>query len=304
MTILVSKAISDVQRQLLSFTRPARNLLNAAVVTSDTSIVLARGTSEGATVPEESWLTVDREIMWVWTNTATTSTQTLSVNRGDYGTTAAAHDTGAITEINPRFARPHIADALKDEIRSWQPNLYQVEVANYAVSTMPAVLDAGPDFTDAYGIASARVQRIANGAVSVAEVSASPLFGMDVSEYPSEVAIAFKPPQTAPTLPATVRVTWTLPFDLETFNDSTDLVDQVGLAASMVDVAVLGASIRLLASREAARSDTTAQGQPRDAAEVAVGAQLQQASGLRSLYASRMADEKAKLLARYPIRFS
>lgn len=311
MSYLVSKAVADVRRLAYGTTRPARNLLGTSVDATTTAVVLSLGTSEGVTVTVPSLVSIDTEVMWVYANTATTTIQTLTVGRADLGSTAAVHTSGAIVGVNNRFPDAFIIDAIRDEVRSWQPEFFRPVYQTYSLTSLPQTVDIGSDAENTYGPAAVRVMRTHEGTVTFPTLEYD-WFPMDQSEYPSGAAITFLPPnttsmgsfaQTTSTGSASVRVAWACPFDLSSFAFGTDLVDDVGLQESMVDVATWGAAIRLLAAEEVHRSSFTAAGQPRDAAEVAAGAATQAAGQLRAYYLARMNDERKKMARLFPVRF-
>jgi len=306
----VSKAVADVRRIAYGRLRPVRNILGTTLDATTTTVSLTLGTSEGVTVPVPSYLSIDRELMWAYTNTATTTTQTLTVARGEYGTTAAAHTSGARVGVNSRFPDAFIADAIRDEILGWQPDLFQPVAVDYTVDSWPGTVDVGGDAVGSFGPAAARYLKSTASSTQYPEVEWRWMQGMDLASFPSGEAIEFLEPTSAPatwsaqtTSAGSVRVVWAMPFDVETFTDTTDLVESCGLAPSMVDVAVLGAVIRLLATSEVQRSDMGTAGQPRDAAEVSGGAQLQAAAQLRGFYLARLDAEQRKLKRAYPDRF-
>ena len=115
-------------------------------------------------------------------------------------------------------------------------------------------------------------------------------------DYPSGVAILASPLGEATTL----RVSVAKPFAVDTFTDTVDLVTQVGLSESMLDIAPLGAASRLLAVKEIQRVDTSAQGDPRIATEVQGGSITATSRQLRALRDKRFAEEALRLRNAYP----
>jgi hypothetical protein len=72
-----------------------------------------------------------------------------------------------------------------------------------------------------------------------------------------------------------IYLTVAVPFDTSTWEDGTDLEDQVGLADFMLDIPKWGAIGALISEEESLRVDLTVQPPPRKAAEVAQGEILQ-----------------------------
>ena len=64
-----------------------------------------------------------------------TVNNTVTVNRGVRGTTAAAHSAGATIKIAPVFPRKNVYDAVVDQINTLFPSLFSVDVQEITAST-------------------------------------------------------------------------------------------------------------------------------------------------------------------------
>ncbi len=64
-----------------------------------------------------------------------TVNNTVTVNRGVRGTTAAAHSAGATIKIAPPFPRKNVYDAVVDQINTLFPSLFAVDVQEVTAST-------------------------------------------------------------------------------------------------------------------------------------------------------------------------
>ena len=64
-----------------------------------------------------------------------TVNNTVTVNRGVRGTTAAAHSAGATIKIAPPFPRKNVYDAVVDQINTLFPSLFAVDVQQVTAST-------------------------------------------------------------------------------------------------------------------------------------------------------------------------
>lgn len=298
----VTEAVEQTRRLLYGSSRPNRNQLTTTITATQTTLVYTRTPPP----PIGSLICIGQELMYVWDKVEATST--LTVTRGELGTTGAAHTAADEIEVNARFPRPLIVAAIQDEIRSWEPDLFRVVNVAYSTTTLPAILDLGVNYLDSYGVTTAKGYDGTNWLESEARL----IRGLPTATFPSTVGVQFLPASTPGTITRTSAVSsassfqvgLAMPFDLD-FNTglSADLVDDVGLARSMVDLAVWGAAIRLLASAEVSRTDPTAQGQARDVTQVRVGDQTQVAASLTRRFDRRFEQEVAKMLRRNPVRF-
>lgn len=82
---------------------------------------------------------------------------------------------------------------------------------------------------------------------------------------------------------------------------ATQTLVSLGLPDSVADIIALGAAARLVLPREVKRNFTEAQGEPRRAEEVAVGAQVASARALMNLRAQRLSEEVSRLSSQYPL---
>jgi hypothetical protein len=96
-----------------------------------------------------------------------------------------------------------------------------------------------------------------------------------------------------------LEVTYRAPFKAAT-SLTDDVVADLGLAESMVDIPPLGAAEMLVRTTESRRTQTHAQGDPRRADEVSVGANTSAARDLRRQFDQRCDDEHARLINANP----
>lgn len=292
MTTLVSTLIDDTHRELHGIQQGKFNFVSGNVLSGDTTITFGlamNGIAAGATVG------IEQEIVFV----KSASGQVATVSRGWLGTTAAAHSSGTMAEVQPRFPRYQILKALRDEIQSWPDSLYQIATVQLSGSTTTRAYNL-TGVTDFHRIIEVRrspyststswpvvrnytVDRYANASDFTSGVA---LFvGEDFSEA------------------VDLRVTYAAPFDLLTFDETTDVQNDVGLANSMLDIPVLGAAWRLLAPREAKRTFTEAQSEPRLSEEVPPGSTIRAAAGLKMLRDQRIDEEAARLAKKTPLHW-
>lgn len=284
----VGALIEQTRRHLFGAHKPQLNKLASALTDSTTTVTTSynlNGAVAGST------LCIDNEIVYVWE--ATPASKQLVIERGWLGTTPTAHNAGSIIEVNPRFAVPVIRQALQDELRSWPPELFRVEAQDVELASNTRLIDLA-----AFG-SVIQVLRVTRPPTSVETAWRRLPFRFERTtgdEYPSGVAVLTNPTDVA----MTVRVAVAAPFATDTFADSVDLVTQVGLAESMLDIAPLGAASRLLAVKEIQRVDASSQGDPRIATEIPNGAISATSRQLRALRDKRFAEEALRLRNAYP----
>lgn len=293
MTTTVGNLVTTTERHLLGTHRADRNRLATTMTDSVTSLVVefqpGRGIGAGA------YLALDDEIVYVWEYGSTSLTAT--IQRAQLGTTAAAHTAGAIVDINPRFPRPILRDTLKEEIDSWGPAVYQVKTLDIAVGSTAQAVDL-----TAIGTYYS-VLRVYREPRSGSDVWFNPTFrvlrNMPTADFASGTALILDGQQEAAT---NLRIVYSAPFTTTTFTDATDLNATVGLDASQNDIPPYGAAWRLLATREVRRTQTQAQGDPRNAEEVPAGFMSQTSVALKRIRDQRLADAAVRLSNLYPPR--
>lgn len=224
---------------------------------------------------------------------------TITVLRAYGGTTAAQHATGTAVVVEPRWPKQDIIDQCKAEILSWPKSLYQVSSVDLAFGASDTKSDLTGVTTDVIRILSAQEEPPTTNE----RWKWVPVWftrDHDTGDFASGMAIHLRRPAFG--VATTVRVTYGHAFDVSTFTSATDLTSVCGIPESMVDIIEFGAAYRILAMGEADRTDTSAQGSPRLAEEVQGGLSAQVATFMLQQRNLRIAEEAARLLARYPDR--
>lgn len=291
MATTVASRVERVRRYL-GTTRRTLNRLAAGITASDTSLTLAlpnKGVSLG------SVLAIDDELLHVWDVSSTT----VDVERGFGGTTAAVHAINAVIEVDARFPRVDIKDALREEIDSWPVTLFTVTTATLTASLTSRAIDLALGGNQFYFVIDVRREPYPGERTWVA-VEGRVERNLPTADFASGSALFVYdlPEQTR-----RLQVTYAKPFSTTVFTDATDLEATVGLAPYMVDIPVFGAAWRLLAGQEAERSNMRRQGEPRTAEEVPPGFALSTAAGMQKLRDKRISEAAERLRAQYPIRF-
>lgn len=297
----VGGLIEETRRLLFQNSKSEYNFLSGAHDSSTTTFTFSDalgGVTAGA------YLAVGDEVVYV----RSTSGSTATVVRGMLGTTKAAHADGSMVEVQPRWPKPFIRDALKDEIRTWPQDLFQVTHVDVTASS--SYFSQGVDL----GITGEwyYVLAVRHTPDAVTDSTSSLVYSKNwpavrhfdifrnapTGDFASGTGIIIN--EKVPS--GTVRVVYAKPFDISTFADDTDLAGDVGLDGAMFDIPPMGAAWRLLSGAETPRSDTRAQGVSRRANEVPELTAARQARGIKDLRDERLGEEVARLRARYPVR--
>jgi hypothetical protein len=228
----------------------------------------------------------------------------ITVIRGWYDSIPQVHADTTEVWINPRFTATDIFEAMHDELASWPVTLYRVVGGTFPVGYGQQTLELPALWRDAYGIIDVRRQwgtSIGSMASSAwPRLPARVQRGDDWGDVTSGIHLRF----TEGVHVGNVYVQAGLPFDLAAFDYASDLVVDVGLAASMLDVLTMGVKMRLLIDNEADRSSRRAQDDSRRAEETPPEAALTSMRVSYPLYLRRRTEEAHKIQALYPIRYT
>ena len=261
-----------------------------------------------------SLLSVGTETMYVIATTP--SNLTCSVIRGYDGTTPATQPIGAQITVDPPWTRNEVQDRLRDEIRSWAPQLFKTAEVQIPVVEWQRGYDLGGITTPIIRILRVTAPQPpyvgAPGAWEVPGTSdisqANPTFpfrfqrNANPVEFPSGNAV-FLTGTILPYAGLELTVAYATPFDVDTsWTDATDMISAVGLNESDLDIPPMGAAARLLRLLVARRVQVNVRGQSRDDQAVTVPAILQAATQLELTVAQRKGDLKQRLLTDYPLR--
>lgn len=273
--------------------RPQLNLLAQNLTSGGTTVTFTRSL---AGIQEGSVLSVGLEVLYVWS--VDTAALTALVQRAQQGSAAAAHTAGDVVLVNPKFTDWEIFTALNNDLASLSANgLYQIRTLD-----LTAVAGrTGYDFnaTGFLSVADIRWQRpgtVSNEWPEITDFTLSP--NMPTGTFPSGTALFLDGP--LPTAQQTIRVRYR--SALGTLTALTDDVTVTGLPATAADIPPFGAAITVLASRPAARADTSSQGDTRRAAEVSVNDTTGAPAALRVLRAQRISEEATRLAQQWPNR--
>ena len=288
---------------LLQSAREERNQLTANLDTATTTfnVNVALGSLTRGT-----YLAIDDEVCYVWSAVAGSgSSSTVTVQRGDKGTTAATHAAGSIIQVNPYFTRYSVKQTLKDEIRSWGPQVFQVQTADIDATDFIRGYDLGILGAWFY-ILDVTESPDASTGITSDNMWASTPYKIDraanLAAFPSGNSIYMTSPQGVFNTPRTFHITYAAPIDVDTSFNDADCLHITGMDYSDIDIAPYGAAWRLASGREVRRMLTEAQGQNSDLQNFPAGYMVKAAEDFKNLRDSRLRDAEERLRAQYPIR--
>jgi len=283
--------LDRVSRQLLSGTIEERNKLASSVDSDDTSFVMSYelGGLRAGTVFE-----VDSELVYVWE--ATSGSKTLTVERGYGGTTAAAHSSGAIVTLNPRFPKAQMLEALNqdiDDMSSPLNGLFRVVATNVDYNGADRQIDL-TGATSIIDLLDVRLRYLDSDYPVIRKVRLQR--DLPTSDFPSGFALVFDESVMAGSL----RVRYKAPFArVSAIGDSLQSV--ANLPVTMEDILEMGVMSRMLSTREVKRNFIESQGDTRRSDEVPPGAMRDSFSNILRLRRDRIIAEAAKLARQYPL---
>ena len=301
--ITVGDLINRTFDLLLGAGREERNQLTSNLDTSTTTFnvnyplgSLSRGT----------YIAIDNEVMYVWAAVAGSgNSSTVTVQRGDKGTTPGTHAANAIIQVNPYFTRYQVKQTLRDEIRSWGPQVFQVLSVDISAVNWSRGYDLGILGQWFYILGISESPDPLTGVVSDnlwSPVSCRIERQANIQSFPSGSALFITDPQGVFDAPRTFHVTYAAPIDVDTTFQDTDCLHVTGMDYSDIDIAPYGAAWRLASGREVRRMLTEAQGQNSDLQNFPAGYMVKVAEEFKQLRDDRLNDAIERLRAQYPVR--
>jgi hypothetical protein len=271
------------------------NVLASSATASDTTLTF---TYEMDGIVPGSMIAAGLEVMRVVQTNPTSKTAT--VLRGQRGSSAASHSSGAIVQVSPRFSRWSVFRALNDDIDSLSGyGLFRISTVDitYNASVMSYDLTGVTNIDQIYS-----VRYEVPGATKEWPLLRPQDYRLErhaeTGDFPSGFSLTIYRDCYSGRL---VRVSYKAPFARMTAA-SDDVQTVAGLPATANDLPPLGAAIRLVSGHEAGRVAYEKQPDTRRAQEVPVGASLQTASAWTRLRQQRIDDELRRLSRRYPVR--
>lgn len=296
MSTTCADLIAESKRYLYSGRYDPINKVTSSLNSSETSVTFTYGLGG---IQAGSYICVDLEMMYVWQVT-NVSTNTVTVERGVLGSTAAAHSAGALATLNPKFSDYAIFTALNaelDDLSSPQNGLFKV--TNVTLTYNAAV--RGYNLTSATDVREILTVQ----AETTGPEKAWPYLknftlrrNADTTDFASGFAVIL---EESGWQGRDIRVAYATKFSPFTAT-SDNIASVTGLPANANDIPPVGAALRLQYLREGQRNFNEAQPDTRRATETPPGSQLQGARGLEILRRRRIAAESVRLRRDYPHR--
>ena len=314
-TYTLGQLTDDTLRQLRGTTRDRVNILSQSLdapapLTVET--IYLTGDLSGVVVA--SLLSVGDETMYVLNTTP--ASLAVSVIRGYDGTTPSAQPAGTLVLVDTPWPRSFVQLQLRDEIRSWGPQVFTTGSVDIPIVQMQRGYDLGavtvpiirvlmvtapqPPYTGAPGYwalpATSNVSMQDPSVPFIYDANANP------SEFPSGKSITLVGPYV-PNYSGDLHVVYATPFDVDTsWTDSTDMIANVGIDSRDLDIPALGAAARLLRWISVRRAMLNVQGTSRADQDVTMPAILQAMQEFQLSTKLRLNDVQLRLLSDWPIR--
>jgi len=283
----MSDIAAVIDRLLISYLTPANDQdvqvrLGSGVDDSTQTITLG-----GFTIPEDeallrqgSILELERELVRVVEYDDLAGTVT--VTRGEYSTTPAAHTTPLLMSLNPQFTRHSVFNAVADNIITLYPKLFTTDVKylstvsagvypindNLAVELLSAWVDGWTGSTDIHG-EIVDYHPLAGGRAIILNHAQGGSMWM---RYRRRMARA---------------------------TSETDTLDDVGVDERWVNIIMAGAAADLLAGKDISASETEWVKSVLEAENIRVGTRMSIAGGLRQYRNTLLLDAQREMKAEY-----
>jgi hypothetical protein len=282
----VAELVAQVRYDWLLESRVRLNKLAALIDADDSPLTFTYPLGQLA---ESSRLSIDLEDLHVWSVDGTAKAAV--VERGAYGTTAAAHALGSVVLVNPERSNAQILRAVNAELAALaSEGLYRlktVELTGTADRTYPV---SATDVILPWRVYFDSIDD-SNPWPEVLRWEWRTM--QETDEFPSGNVLVV---DQYVDIDRQVRLVYKAGFGaLSALNQNVESV--TGLPASAVDLLAVGAALRLMVGREADRNRLDRQGDSRRVEEVPAGAQRQAAAELRA-YRARRLEAEVKALAR------
>jgi hypothetical protein len=241
---------------------------------------------------------INEELIWLDSFDRVSNTATVPPwGRGYLGTEIAEHTAGAKVTITPTFPRYVIKKAINDTIAAFGATIFAVKTTSFVFNA--AQTTYAFNNLNIHNILTLMWQDIGPSEEwfpirrwSWDSLASTAAFGADAQTV--TIGDFVQPGRTVKVVYATDPVPFT--------SDSQDFATQTGLPNSARDVAILGASYRLLTYLDPARAAQVSPQADETDSKRPFGASQSATKQLYALYVQRLNEETARQQAQYPIR--
>lgn len=289
--MLVSELIEETRRLIFSGQREERNKLAIAIFSGATGLTLSYPIGQ---ITRGTKLSIDLEDIYVWEADGLSVT---AMDRGQWGSTPAAHSINANIHVNPKFSNWEIFNALNDELNSLSApanGLFKVSTTELVYN--PVISGYEYSATDLLSVLEVRYGTF--GPSREYLISSDWEFSTDLSdEFSTGAAIFVRDAVVGQPVLIKGKFQFT-----PLIASMTGEVADTGLPTTAWDILTLGAAWRLTSGLETSRNFTTSQGDTRRAAEVPPGSALGGSREYGRLREIRIREEASRLSEKYPQR--
>ena len=305
MTTTLENMIDEVLINLAGYTfqQDRATYLKDAVTTTTSSsaspLILSLGSTESV---GKGIVEIDEELLWVDSYDRIANTATVApYGRGYLGSTAATHLADKKVTISPTFPRFSVKRAINDTISSLGSSIFSVKTTTFTFNAA----------TSTYAFSNLNIKNI----ITIAWQSIGPSkewvpirrYDLDATANPEAFGYTTGTHvvQTvtlgeSPISGRTVKVTYATDPTPFTSNTAQDYSTQTGLPESTKDVAVLGASYRLLTYLDPARASQVSPQADETDSKRPYGASQSATKQLYALYQQRLSEETKAQQQNYP----
>jgi hypothetical protein len=241
---------------------------------------------------------IDEELFWLDSFDRVSNTATIPpYGRGYLGTDIAAHTAGTKVTITPTFPRYVVKKALNDSIAACGSNIFAVKTTTFVFNAAQTTyafnnLNINNIMTIMWQDIGPSQEWFPIRRWSWDSIASDTAFGSGAQTV--TIGDFVQPGRTVKVIYATDPVPFT--------SNSQDYATQTGLPNSTRDVAILGASYRLLTYLDPARASQVSPQADETDSKRPFGASQTATKQLYALYTQRLNEETARQQSQYPIR--
>ena len=297
----VGSVMGRIYDMLLGTTREQVAQLGEGIGADDSSLFL----NYASVVTDGDILSIDDELIYTWNTASVSGGVQATIQRGYRNTTPAEHDPDALVLINPYFSTREVRECLRDELRSWPPQVFRVESLDIAAIDFVQGYDLGDinPFMPPYRC-TISPDTYTPGTTDLMWPTIP--FEVDqnanTADFPSGNALFITAPGGIYEAPQTLHFKYATIFDVDTsFDDVTDMITDVGVDESDIDISVYGAMWRLVQGFEARRNLFNPMATSSDVQGVPPGSILREADYYKTERNNRLGDAERRLRSLFPV---
>ena len=290
----LNEMIDEVRSSLAGYTLRQDRITYLTAAVNTTDLALSIGSSANLA---KGIIEVDDELIWVDNFNQSTSVLNAApgFGRGYQGTSPAPHSQYAQITLAPTFPRLMIKKAINDVINSLYPKLWAVSSTTFTFNASQTTY-ALPDDAESILYMSWQTTGSSLEWLPINRWRADPMANVATFNTQNTVNIYenIQPGRT-------VQVWYTTePTTLDSNTD--DYADVTGLPGSSAEVAILGASYKLLSYLDAGRINLSSAEADLNDTKISSSAGVASSRYIYALYNQRLNEEALKLQDKYPIR--